>query len=166
MSDRTPRFWSREGALRAIATAWLVAGTADLVGAIAYYDLRAGVSATRILQGIASGILGARAFVGGSRAAALGLVCHYLIALIWTLFFYAIYARIGMFAWRRWVTAVVYAIFVSLVMNLAVVPLSNVPTRPFSLSALVEATIILIFTIGFPLTAVIGGFYARRAREQ
>jgi hypothetical protein len=46
--------------------AWLVAGTLDITATVTYYPLTAGVRAERILQGIASGPLGTRAFDGGA----------------------------------------------------------------------------------------------------
>ncbi|TMQ57054.1 MAG: hypothetical protein E6K76_11500 [Candidatus Eisenbacteria bacterium] len=159
MSEAKKRASKPRSVLRSIAAAWLVAGTLDILVAIVYYGVTVGVPATRILQGIASGILGVRAFHEGPASAALGLACHYTIALLWTLFFFVVYPRIGRVTERKWATAVLYGIFVSLVMNLAVVPLSNVPSRPFSLSHLVVATVILIFTIGLPLTIIVGRYY-------
>lgn len=159
------RFERSRALLLAVVSAWLVVGTIDIGVAAIYYPLTAPVTVIGLLQGIASGVLGVRAFAGGVATAALGLVCHYTIALIWTVLFFALYPRIRAVAERRWASAVLYGVAVSLVMNLVVVPLSNVPSRPFSLSQLVVATVILIFTIGVPLSLLAGLYYDGRARS-
>lgn len=150
----------KAGWVRPIVTAWLLAGTIDIVVACLYYPLTAGVSVTRLLQGIASGLLGMSAFSGGAATAALGLGCHYTIALIWTVFFFFVYPRVSLLSRSRLATGVAYGVFVSAVMNLVVLPLSNVPKRPFSLPHLAVATLILMVTIGPPISFVIGRHYA------
>lgn len=152
------------GGVETIVTAWLLAGTIDIVVACLYYPVTTGVSVTRLLQGIASGLLGTSAFSGGAATAALGLGCHYTIALIWTVFFFIVYPRVSLLSRNRLATGVAYGVFVSAVMNLVVLPLSNVPHRPFSVPHLVVATLILMVTIGPPISFVIGRHYAGLAR--
>lgn len=139
------------GLLRAVVPAWLIAGTLDIAIASTYYPLTAGAHVLRIYQGIASGILGARAFDGGLATAALGLACHYLIALIWTTIFFLAYPRVPFLRKSRPVSAVFYGCFISAAMTFIVLPLSNVGPRPFHLQPFVIATVILIIAIGTPL---------------
>lgn len=154
---------SHSGRLRtAVITGWLVAGTVDIVVAVVYYPLTAAVTPLGILQGIASGVLGPRAFTGGVATAALGLACHYLIALIWTGWFFLVYPRIPFLSRNRLLTAVLYGTFVSVVMRFVVLPLSRVAQRPFDLQFFVIATVILVFSIGLPLSVVAGRYYAQR----
>ncbi|MDE3127342.1 MAG: hypothetical protein KGL38_05010, partial [Gemmatimonadota bacterium] len=93
-----PSGQARRNRLSIVIVAWLVAGTADILVAVTYYPLTAAVTPVGILRGIASGLLGAAAFSGGYATAALGLVCHYAIALIWTLVFFYIYPRLAFLA--------------------------------------------------------------------
>lgn len=150
---------------RAVVRAWLLAGTLDIVVACVYYPITARVTVIGILQGIASGLLGARAFDGGLPTAALGLACHYFIALLWTAFFFWIYPRLRVLSASRVATAVLYGVFVSTVMRCVVLPLSNYASRPFHLGFFVIATVILVFTIGTPLTLIAGRYYARGLHE-
>lgn len=150
---------------RVTVRAWLLAGTIDIVVACVYYPLTAHVTVIGILQGIASGLLGARAFDGGLTTAVLGLACHYLIAFIWTAIFFFVYPRIRVLSMNWFATAVLYGVFVSAVMRFVVLPLSDVASRPFDLRAFVIATVILILSIGTPLTLVAGRFYAPRFHE-
>lgn len=149
-------------ATRPILLAWLVAGTLDIGIALTWYPITAGADPLRILQRIASGLLGASAFQGGAATAALGVLCHYGIALIWTIVFFAIYPRLPLLARSRVLSSVLYGSVVSAAMTFVVVPLSRVSPRPFNLHAFLVATVILWIAIGAPLTIVAGGYYGRR----
>ena len=146
---------------RALIPAWLIAGTLDITIASTWYPLTTGARVLRIYQGIASGILGARAFDGGLATAALGLACHYLIALIWTTVYFLAYPRLSLLRRSRGASAVVYGCFVSAAMTFVVLPLSNVGPRAFHLQGFIVATAILIIAIGAPL-AVLADRHFRR----
>src|ERR1700756_1467286 len=62
----------------------LIAGTMDITAAVLTYKIRNNVPPIRILQSVASGLLGKDAFTGGAPTAALGLFLHFVIAFIWT----------------------------------------------------------------------------------
>src|SRR5690606_21249190 len=64
----------------AIAFGGLVAGSLDILYAMAFWWLKAGVSPLRILQSVAAGALGPASFDGGAASATLGLVLHFAIA--------------------------------------------------------------------------------------
>src|SRR5260370_38164875 len=66
-------------ALRAIVSAGLIAGILDITSAFVIAELK-GTGSIRMLQGIASGLLGARSFEGAIATAGLGLVIPFLIA--------------------------------------------------------------------------------------
>jgi hypothetical protein len=151
MPDSRPQY------LKAIALACLVAGTLDIADALIFYGLR-GISPVRILQGIASGVLGRAAFSQGTESVLLGLLLHFFIATTW--------AAIYIFASRRlplsrrpilWGS--LYGIVVYLVMNYAVVPLSKIGPRPTPpLIPLINGVAALILCIGIP-TALIARRY-------
>jgi hypothetical protein len=147
MHDSRPQY------LKAIALACLVAGTLDISDALIFYGLR-GISPIRILQGIASGVLGRAAFTQGTQSVLLGLLLHFFIATTW--------AAIYIFASRRlplsrrpilWGS--IYGIVVYLVMNYAVVPLSKIGPRPTPpLIPLINGVAALIFFIGIPVALI------------
>jgi uncharacterized membrane protein YagU involved in acid resistance len=78
----------------------LVAGTLDIVYAIVYWAIRMGLPARRILQSVASGLLGEAGFHGGAATAALGLVLHYGIAVSMAVAYYVVSRRVP--ALVRW----------------------------------------------------------------
>src|SRR5256714_12992573 len=69
----------RSRAFRAIASAGLIAGILDITSAFVIAGLK-GTGSIRMLQGIASGLLGSQSFEGGMATAGLGLAIHFSIA--------------------------------------------------------------------------------------
>ncbi len=141
---------------KVLLKAWIVAGTLDITTACIYYPLTTGVRVVRLLQGIASGALGARAFEGGLRTAALGVAFHYVIALIWTLVFLLAARRFRGLTRNAFAVGMAYGVVVWIVMNLVVLPLSNVRQGPFHLTGAVIGAVILMFCIGLPIAAIVG----------
>src|SRR5215475_7162455 len=72
----------------------LVAGTLDILYAIVFWAIKANVPATRILQSVASGLLGKTSFTGGAQTAALGLFLHFFIAFSMAFTFYAVSGKL------------------------------------------------------------------------
>lgn len=64
---------------KAMLLGTLTVGSLDLFDAIVFFGLR-GVAPIRILQSIASGLLGRPAYAGGAGTALLGLLLHFFIA--------------------------------------------------------------------------------------
>lgn len=150
MSTDRPALW------KVIAGATLLVGTLDISDAFIFYGLR-GITPTRILQGIASGVLGRAAFGMGNRSALLGLFFHFFIAFSATTVF--------LFASRKlpltrhpWLYGALFGIALYLVMNYIVIPLSKIGPRPTPpLVPLINGVAALVFCIGIPLA-----FIARR----
>jgi hypothetical protein len=144
---------------RAIVAGGLVAGTLDILDAFAMWIPR-GASATRILQSIASGLLGPSAFQGGTATAALGLALHFFIATSAASVYYAASRMMPMLV-RRWVVCgFAFGICVYVVMNYVVIPLSLVHPSPFVLRNFINGILIHMFGIGLPIA-----YFASRSRD-
>jgi hypothetical protein len=130
----------------------LIAGTLDIVYAIAFSYFRSGTSPTRLLQSVASGALGREAYNGGAATAALGLGFHFLIAFIITAIFFAAASQYPSLTRRPVITGSLFGIGVYLVMNFVVIPLSRIGPRPLP-AAIVMVTGVLVhmFLIGVPI---------------
>jgi hypothetical protein len=142
--------------LSTVLIAWLLAGTLDIATAILYYIGASPARAARLLQGIASGLLGDRAFAGGGTTVLLGLALHYLIALIWTLTLLVGFKMAAALRRHLVLTGIGYGVVVWFVMNLVVLPLSNVRHAPIQVRPAVTGAIILILCIGLPISLVVG----------
>lgn len=135
-----------------ILKAGLLVGTLDITAACLNTWIVAGKGPEVVLKFVASGVFGREeAFAGGWGMAAMGLLFHYLIALSFTWFFFRIFPKVKTWVPNWILLGVLYGVFVWVVMNRLVVPLSNTPKGPFNLqSALINAGI-LIVCIGLPL---------------
>ncbi len=141
----------------AIVQAWFIAGTLDITAATIHFLLRGGGNPQRLLQFIASAIMGKNAFSGGISTALLGLVLHYGIALVWTTLFFLLAAKIPMLVQNVAVSGVVYAIVVWCMMNFVVLPLSNIAKQPFNPLQSFIGVCILMLCIGLPIA-----YFARK----
>ena len=154
--------WQR--AIRTILWAGLVAGTLDLTAALIVYT-RSGPAAIHLLQSIASGLIGKAAMDGGGATAALGVVCHYLIATSWAAIYFAASRRMSFLLEHPLVSGILYGgVVVYGVMNHIVVPLSAIGPRPFTLHGAIKAAIILVFCIGIPIAVIVQRFAALDSR--
>jgi hypothetical protein len=102
----------------------LVAGALDIFYAWAFWAIKAGASATRIFQSVATGVLGKAAFEGGAATAALGLTLHMLIAVAMSFAYYLVATRVPALVRRPLAFGAAYGAFLFAFMRFAVVPLS------------------------------------------
>ncbi len=109
--------------LSAILIGGAIAGALDITYAIGFSAMR-GVAPSRILQSVASGLLGAPAFEGGVATAALGLVLHFCIAFLWAAIFYLASRAITFLTRHPVVSGLFYGVLIYAAMNLVVLPLS------------------------------------------
>lgn len=130
----------------------LVAGTLDILYALAFSYFRSGVPPSRVLQFVASGALGPAAFQGGGMTAAAGLGFHYLIAFVITAIFFAAAAAQPRLRQRPFLNGALYGLAVYGVMNYVVIPLSRIGPRPAG-AAIVVVTGVLVHMvfIGWPI---------------
>ncbi len=138
-------------ALRAISIGGGIAGFCDIAYAIVFWLTR-GVSPVRVLQSVASGLLGAKAFEGGAATAALGLALHFVIALIFAAFFWGVSRRWRTLTAHAVAWGALYGFMIFWVMNLVVLPLSAFPRAvSFAPWPTITGLIVHAFLIGVPI---------------
>ena len=146
---------------RVLLTA-LVAGTLDILTAYTKGFIQSGHISKRMFQFIAGGALGLKdSMAGGIGVILLGVFFHYFIAFSFTLFFFLIYPKVSILSVNKYVSGLVYGIFVWLVMNEIVWPLSRLPRYPFNLqNAIIEALILMVM-IGLPISLSAYSYYRK-----
>lgn len=139
-------------ARRFVLLAALVGGTCDIVYALLYYGWK-GVPALRLLQSIASGLLGQDAFAGGFNAALLGLALHYAILLVAAALFLEASRRLAWLRAHAVAAGALFGLAIYGVMNLVVLPLSAYPfPLRFPLATTVTGVLVHMFLIGVPIS--------------
>jgi len=147
--------------LKTILLAGLCVGTLDILAALADYYISTGKNPGVVLKFIASGVFGRKAFSGGINMILLGLFFHFIIAFSFTVLFFWLYPKIKLLSKNRIATGIVYGIFIWLVMNLIVVPMSQTPPHSHKIEKIIKAILILIVMIGLPLSFIAHRAFAR-----
>jgi len=140
-----------------LAILWggLIAGTLDIADALIFHGVR-GVAPWRILQAIASGLLGRQAFSGSAWSAALGLGLHYFIATSAAAVYALASLRLGVLTRRPVLCGALFGLVVYAVMQFVVLPLSAFrpapPPPPGTVDwGLVNLLLAHIFCVGLPI---------------
>jgi uncharacterized membrane protein YagU involved in acid resistance len=136
----------------------LIAGTMDITAAILTYKIRNNVPPARILQSVASGLLGKDAYTGGASTAALGLFLHFVIAFGATTAFYLASRKIPWLIQHAVIAGILYGMFVQQFMQQVVLPLSAFHKPPFNFTALIIGLITHIVCVGLPIASAVRKF--------
>jgi hypothetical protein len=142
--------------------AGLLTGTLDILAAIVNFLAHGGQQISRIFQYIASSVFGKPAFTGGDSMILMGIVIHYLIAFVFTVLFFFLYPRLSILSRNKWIGAIVYGIFIWVVMNLVLVPLTKARKLPMPPDQILIGAAILILMIGLPLSFIANRYYRGR----
>jgi hypothetical protein len=144
-------------ALRAVLWAGFACGVLDITAALVVYGFF-GAAPVPLLQGIASGLLGPKAFDGGLATALLGLLCHFVIAFGAATVYFAASRGIRVLVDQAVLFGVLYGVAVYFFMNRIVVPLSAAAKRPFSMKLMIVGMVIHIFCVGLPISLSVRRF--------
>ncbi len=136
----------------------LISGTMDITAAIVTYKIRNNIAPTRLLQSVASGVLGKDAFTGGASTAALGLFLHFVIAFGATTAFYLASRKMPWLVQHAVVAGILYGMFVQQFMQQVVLPLSAFHKAPFNFTALIIGLITHIVCVGLPIALAVKKF--------
>ena len=136
--------------LTAILAGGLTAAVLDISYAFIAFGLR-GVDPIKILQSVASGLLGKASYQGGLAAAALGGLLHAAIAVVMAAVYVAASQFLPALNRRPWLWGPAYGIGCYLVMNSVVLAL-RFGLRPLpSLDILLGGLAIHMFGVGLPI---------------
>ena len=135
--------------MKALLLGGLTVGVLDGLDAVVFFGLR-GVTPMRVMQSIASGLLGKQAFQGGIATAALGVLLHFGIALAVVAVYYLASRRLPALSRHPVALGPVYGLLVYGVMNFLVIPLSAAVTGPRTLPVVINGVLIHALGVGLP----------------
>jgi hypothetical protein len=117
--------------LRAILVGGLIAGACDMTYALLWFSGVKGVPWMKVPQSVAAGLIGPPSFNGGGGTVALGLVLHWLIAIIWAATYVLVGRRLLPDLLRKPIPyGLAYGAWIYFFMNWVVLPLSAMHTKP------------------------------------
>jgi hypothetical protein len=144
-----------------IITACIVA-VIDGLAALCIAFFLYGRSPVSVFQYIASGLLGPSAFSGGLNTAFLGLICHFFISSMWTVFFFVVHRTISRLLPHWALKGVIYGIAIWLGMNLMVLPLSHVSGGTPGVRQILIGAATLICAVGLPMAYRFDQYYFKK----
>lgn len=162
----TPEAGTGASALRAIVYGGLIAGALDITDAFVTNALLAArPSPVRVLQSIAGGLLGPASFEGGLSTAALGLLCHFTIALGAATVYVLASRKLPVLLRHPGICGIAFGVAVHLFMQTIVLPLSAVrmSTAPTPFGQLVNQYLIHALGVGLPIALAARQWARKRA---
>jgi uncharacterized membrane protein YagU involved in acid resistance len=142
-------------AAKTILLAGFVAGCCDITAALIVYGAIVPTTPMRLLQGIAAGLLGRQAaYAGGAKTAALGFVCHFVIALGAAAVYFALSRALPFLNRNLIFSAAIWGPLVYFFMQYVVLPLSRIGMPHFNVKFTIIGLIIHFFCIGLPIAAI------------
>jgi uncharacterized membrane protein YagU involved in acid resistance len=145
---------------RAILYTGLIAGILDGLAAVIVYVVTTGGNPLNVFLFIASSVFGRNAFTGGLPVALIGVLFHFVIATLFTAFYFFIYPKMKMLGEQKIAAGLLYGIFVWLIMNILVLPQTLVPQFPFDFLQALRGVVILMLLIGLPISLLAHRHYA------
>jgi uncharacterized membrane protein YagU involved in acid resistance len=136
---------------RAVLVGGSIAGALDILFALSFAAAN-GMPPQRLLQLVASGLLGEAAYAGGAATALLGLAAHFSLSYLWAAIFVAAAVRQPRLVAKPVLAGAVFGVVVFLAMRLVVLTLSAFP-HPVSFKPLAAGLDLLshMFLFGLPI---------------
>ncbi|MDB5030447.1 hypothetical protein [Mucilaginibacter sp.] len=150
----------KRNTLRNILWLGLLTGTLDAIAALL---LNYKISPLLIFRFIASGIFGKAAFAGAEEMVVAGILFHYLIAYVFSAAFYLLYSFSYSIFKNKYVVAIVYGGIAWVIMNLIVIPLSQIGPHHIKPVAIITGVCALIICVALPVALIADKKLSKRA---
>lgn len=150
------------GILNTILLSGLVAGMLDATAGVVVYYIWFGFNPLQVLQYIAAGFYGPTAINGGAGMIMAGLIFHFLIAYVVAAIYFYAYPAIRILNKYKVIAAHIYGLGIWLVMNMVVLPNTNLPPAPFDLGLAVTGIIWHMLLVGLPIALITAKHYASK----
>ncbi len=138
---------------QAILLTGLLSGVLDGTAAVVVYLIRGGRTPERIYNFIASGVFGPAAMTGGTPMVFAGIGLHLLIAMGWTVLFFLAARQFEVLRKQTIAVGAGYGLFVWILMNKVVLPLSRVQMAPTTTwNSIIVGALVLVVCIGLPIS--------------
>lgn len=141
-----------KSSIKVIFLAGIIAGFLDGIAAVV---IPGKMNFSGVFKFVASGLLGKNAFAGGSEIVLYGILIHFTIAIAFAFLYYFSFFKFQFFKKNKIIGGLVYGVLVWGIMNLLILPFSNIPQRPFNWTGAVQGILILMVCIGLPISLII-----------
>ncbi|MDB5087247.1 MAG: hypothetical protein JWR09_1241 [Mucilaginibacter sp.] len=138
----------------------LVAGILDGIAAIIVLHAWYKLTPSQVMQWIASGAYGAAAFTGGTPTVIAGIFFHFVVAYVLAVIYFFAFPKIKFLSARPILSGFLFGLGIFLVMNLLVIPASNIQKSPFDPGLAAVSIIWHMLLVGLPISLITKKHYA------
>ena len=137
----------------------LVAGTLDAIAGVIVYFIWFKFNPFQVLQFIASGVHGPSAIDSGVPMIIAGMLYHFVIAYVVAIIYFYTYPKIGILSTHKILSGLIYGLGIWLVMNLLILPYTNIPKSPFDVGLAAVGIIWHMVLVGLPIALITAKHY-------
>ncbi len=158
-------FTKSSSPIKTILWSGLVAGVLDAVAGVIVYFIFFKFNPFQVLQFIATGIHGAEAMNGGITMIIAGTIYHFIIAYACAIVYFFLYPRLAFLRTNITLMGLIFGLGIWLVMNLIVIPLSNVPESPFDINLTIIGMVWHMTLVGLPIALITAKYFSKEERQ-
>ncbi|SHM82260.1 hypothetical protein [Mucilaginibacter sp. OK098] len=140
----------------------LVAGILDGIAAIIVLHTWYKLTPPQVMQWIASGAYGAAAFTGGTSTVIAGIFFHFVVAYVLAVIYFFAFPKIKFLSARPVLSGLLFGLGIFLVMNLLVIPASNIQKSSFDPGLAAVSIIWHMVLVGLPISLITKKHYAEK----
>ena len=152
-------FTKSSSAAKTILWSGFIAGNLDAIAGAAVYYIFFGMNPIQVVQFIGSGVHGPSAIGGGAAMFFAGLLYHFIISFAVAIIYFYAYPKIKLLRDHKVAMGLVYGLGIWIVMNLLVLPQSNIPKNPFNLNLAIVGIVWHMVLVGLPIALITSLYY-------
>lgn len=159
-------FTSSGSISKTIIWSGLIAGILDSMAGVIVYYIYFDLNPLQVLQFIASGIYGPTAINGGASMVIAGLLLHFLIAYVCAIIYFYAFPKIAVLNKYAGASGLVYGFGIWLVMNMLILPYSNIPKSDFDAGLAIIGIIWHMVLVGWPIALITKQHYLHKVSKE
>ncbi len=152
-------FTKSSSPIKTILWSGLIAGILDAIAGVIVYYIYFDLNPLQVLQFIAAGVYGPEAINGGIEMILAGTFFHFLIAYVVAIIYFIAYPRIAILQNNKVLMGLIYGFGIWLIMNLLILPASDIPKGPFDMGLAVVGIIWHMVLVGLPIALITSKHY-------
>lgn len=154
-------FTKSSSPIKTILWSGLIAGILDSIAGVIVYYIYFDLNPLQVLQFIASGVYGPEAINGGVGMIIIGTLLHFLIAYVVAIIYFIAFPKITLLEKNKVLSGLLYGFGIWLVMNLLVLPSSNIPKAPFDLGLAIVGIVWHMVLVGLPIALITAKHFSK-----
>jgi hypothetical protein len=150
---------SEKTSVSTILKSGIISGTLDAIAGVIVYYIWFGFNPFQVLQYIASGVHGPTAINGSIAMIFAGIGYHYFIAFVVAAIYFFAYPKFSVLRDHKVIAGLIFGLGIWLVMNLLVLPNSNIPKGPFDAGLAIVGILWHTTLVGLPIALITSNHY-------